>query len=196
MLHLDRCALVILDAQKGFDDLSYWSPTGRRNNPACERNAAALVDEWRANGRPVIFVRHDSDTAGSPLEPGQDGNAIKPELTGQPDLLVNGDELSLLRRTRPACLAPRPRHDRLRRLRNPDQPLRRDHSPHGRKPRLRIRPNAQDEMSLTLTAYMAANVSFMVSGRADPGQSSAGSAVSSQPASPVLTVPFGSISRT
>jgi hypothetical protein len=51
-------------------------------------------------------------------------------------------------------------------------------------------------MSLTLTAYMAANVSFMVSGRADPGQSSAGSAVSSPPASPVLTVPFGSISRT
>ena len=88
MPNLDRCALVIVDVQKGFDDLSYWSPTGRRNNPACERNAAALVEEWRANGRPVIFVRHDSDTAGSPLEPGQDGNAFKPELTGQPDLLV------------------------------------------------------------------------------------------------------------
>lgn len=83
MPNLDRCALVIVDVQKGFDDLSYWSPTGRRNNPACERNAAALVEEWRAKGRPVILVRHDSDTAGSPLEPGQDGNAFK---YGEPDL--------------------------------------------------------------------------------------------------------------
>jgi nicotinamidase-related amidase len=55
MPHLDRCALVIVDVQKGFDDLSYRSQTGRRNKPACERN---------------------------------DGNALKPELTGQPALVT------------------------------------------------------------------------------------------------------------
>jgi nicotinamidase-related amidase len=30
----------------------------------------------------------DSITPGSPLAPGRDGNAFKPELTGEPDLLV------------------------------------------------------------------------------------------------------------
>jgi nicotinamidase-related amidase len=59
MPNLDRCALVIVDVQKGFDDLSYWGPTGRRNNPACERNLRAHLSS---------LVRTD---------------ALKPELTGQ-----------------------------------------------------------------------------------------------------------------
>ena len=87
-LELDNTALVVVDLQRGFDDLDYWSPTGRRNNPDCEANVAALVDEWRGRGRPVVFVRHDSDTAGSPLQPGQPGNALREELGGEPDLLV------------------------------------------------------------------------------------------------------------
>jgi hypothetical protein len=33
MPQFDKCALVIVDVQKGFDDLSYWSTTGRRNDP-------------------------------------------------------------------------------------------------------------------------------------------------------------------
>jgi nicotinamidase-related amidase len=84
----DDCALVVVDLQRGFDDLHYWSPTGLRNNPDCETNVASLVDAWRDSGRPVVFVRHDSITPGSPLAPGRDGNAFKPELTGELDLLV------------------------------------------------------------------------------------------------------------
>ena len=79
-----RDALLVIDLQAGFDD-PVWSS---RNNPGCEANVAALVAEWRRASRPVIFVRHDSSVAGSPLAPGSPGNAFKPELTGAPDLLI------------------------------------------------------------------------------------------------------------
>ena len=57
MSSLDRTALVVVDVQRGFEDADYW---GRRNNPACEANVAALVTAWRDAGRPVVIVRHDS----------------------------------------------------------------------------------------------------------------------------------------
>jgi nicotinamidase-related amidase len=78
-------ALIVVDVQQAFDDAAYW---GRRNNPHCEANIAALIAEWRAHGRPLVFVRHDSDEAASPLRPGEPGNALKPEVSGEPDLLV------------------------------------------------------------------------------------------------------------
>jgi nicotinamidase-related amidase len=78
-------ALVVVDVQQAFDDASYW---GRRDNPGCEANVAALIAAWRAAGRPVVFVRHDSDEDGSPLRPGEPGHAFKPEVSGEPDLLV------------------------------------------------------------------------------------------------------------
>ncbi|MFZ0168557.1 MAG: cysteine hydrolase family protein [Candidatus Dormiibacterota bacterium] len=81
----ERCALVVIDVQVGFDD-PVWGP---RNNPACESNVAALIGCWRAKGQPIVFVRHDSDEGPeSPLAPGQPGNDFKPTLTGEPDLLV------------------------------------------------------------------------------------------------------------
>jgi nicotinamidase-related amidase len=58
------------------------------DNPACEANVATLVAAWRAAGRPVVFVRHDSVEPASPLAPGQPGHAFKPQLAGEPDLLV------------------------------------------------------------------------------------------------------------
>lgn len=88
MHDLERTALVVIDLQLAFDDHPYWSPTGRRNNPACESNVAALIAEWRDHGRPVVFVRHDSVEEGSPLRPEAPGNAFKPEVTGEPDVLV------------------------------------------------------------------------------------------------------------
>jgi nicotinamidase-related amidase len=79
-------ALVIVDVQQAFEDVGYW---GRRNNPGCEANVAALLAEWRARGRPVVFVRHDSVEDVSPLRPEEPGNVFKPELSGEPDLLVS-----------------------------------------------------------------------------------------------------------
>ena len=81
---LDRTALLVIDVQAGLDDPALPP----RNNPRCEANIAALLAAWRAAGRPVVFVRHDSTRPDSPLRPGQPGNDFKPVLCGQPDLLV------------------------------------------------------------------------------------------------------------
>ena len=88
MTELARTALIVIDLQRGFEDLAHWSPTGRRDNPGCEANVAALIAEWRGTGRPVVFVRHDSTEDGSPLRTGAPGNAFKPEVSGEPDLTV------------------------------------------------------------------------------------------------------------
>lgn len=78
------CALLVVDLQMGFEDPSF----GTRNNLSCEENVARLLAGWRAQDQPVVFVRHDSDSAGSPLRPGAPGNHFKSQLEGAPDLLV------------------------------------------------------------------------------------------------------------
>ncbi|MFF7776089.1 cysteine hydrolase family protein [Streptomyces tanashiensis] len=86
----ENAALVVVDVQKGFEQ-EFW---GRRNNPEAEANIAALIDAWQGTGRPVVFVRHDSSQAGSPLAPGTEGNGFKEfveERRGKgpgPELLV------------------------------------------------------------------------------------------------------------
>ncbi len=70
----DNTALVLIDVQKAFDDTEYWGP---RDNPDAEENIAALIDAWQTSGRPVVFVRHDSEKPGSPLRPGHSGNDLK-----------------------------------------------------------------------------------------------------------------------
>ncbi|NML52048.1 cysteine hydrolase [Streptomyces sp. R302] len=69
----ENAALIVIDVQKGFA-YEFW---GRRDNPEAEENMAALIDRWQETGRPVVFVRHDSRQAGSPLAPGTPGNAFK-----------------------------------------------------------------------------------------------------------------------
>ncbi len=77
-------ALIVVDLQRAFDEPAW----GRRNNPACEDNVAALLGHWRERGWPVVFVRHDSTEPGSTLAPGTPGHAFKDVVTGEPDLLV------------------------------------------------------------------------------------------------------------
>ncbi|MFJ9826510.1 cysteine hydrolase family protein [Streptomyces sp. NPDC101160] len=85
-----NAALIVIDVQKGFED-AFW---GRRDNADAERNMAAIIDRWQETGRPVVFVRHDSPRAGSPLAPESEGNAFKDfveERRGRgtgPELLV------------------------------------------------------------------------------------------------------------
>ncbi len=81
----ERAALVVVDAQKAFEDPSFM---GRPNNPACDRNIGALIAAWREHGQPLVYVRHDSTEPGSRLRPGQPGNALKDVVSGEPDLLV------------------------------------------------------------------------------------------------------------
>ena len=87
-MQLANAALVVVDVQVAFDDLHYWSPTGRRNNPDCEANVAALISAWREHGRPLVYVRHDSDEDESPLRLDRPGNALRDFVSGEPDLLV------------------------------------------------------------------------------------------------------------
>ncbi len=77
-------ALVVVDVQRGFDHAAW----GIRNNCACELNIERLLEVWRAQCWPVVFVRHDSLLPDSPLAPGQVGNSFKAEVNGEPDLLV------------------------------------------------------------------------------------------------------------
>jgi nicotinamidase-related amidase len=67
-------ALLVIDVQNGFDE-PVWG--GSRNNPEMEHNIARLQREWRAGGRVLIHVQHDSRWPGSPLYPGRPGHAIK-----------------------------------------------------------------------------------------------------------------------
>lgn len=82
MLSGERRALVVVDVQQGFDDVS-WGP---RDNPACEAHILDLITAWRAVQWPIIVVRHDSTSADSPLRPGQPGNALRPGIDG--DVLI------------------------------------------------------------------------------------------------------------
>jgi nicotinamidase-related amidase len=77
-------ALIVIDVQNAFKD-PVW---GRRDNPQAEENIGKLIEHWRDEGRPLVFVRHDSDEEESTLRPGTPGNDFQDVITGEPDLLV------------------------------------------------------------------------------------------------------------
>lgn len=80
-LRLDENAVLIsIDVQRGFD----LKPFGPRNNPDMEAHGLALLAAWRAAGRPVYVVRHDSKVPGSPFTPGAPGNALKAGFEPRP----------------------------------------------------------------------------------------------------------------
>jgi nicotinamidase-related amidase len=82
--------LILIDVQRGFDEPSW----GERNNPDAEPTIARLLARWRASGRPVIHVRHDSVEPNSVLRPERPGNAFKDEATPQPGEPVIGKHVN------------------------------------------------------------------------------------------------------
>lgn len=72
-------ALIVIDMQRAFDDLDYWGPTA---NPECEANVAALIAAWEKSDEPIVVVRHDSVSPGSPLHPSAPGNALVEPVAG------------------------------------------------------------------------------------------------------------------
>jgi nicotinamidase-related amidase len=79
-------ALLVVDVQRGFENEQHY---GRRNNPGCEMHIGMLLDAWRAQHWPVVFVQHDSTEPDSPLEPGTWGHHLQPVVGGECDLLVH-----------------------------------------------------------------------------------------------------------
>ena len=74
MIDLDRAVLLPIDMQRAFDA----PPWPRRWNDRVDANGLAVLDAWRAAGRPLVHVRHDSVQPGSTLAHGQPGNALRP----------------------------------------------------------------------------------------------------------------------
>ena len=76
-------ALIVIDVQQGMDN----PRLGSRNNPDAEKRIEDLIGAWRATGKPVIHVQHDSVEPQSELRPDRPGNAVKPEakpVDGEP----------------------------------------------------------------------------------------------------------------
>lgn len=71
----DKPALILIDIQKGFDDIQYWGE--QRNNIDAENNAAKLLAHWRANQLPIFHVQHCSMIPTSLLNVNNDGNEFK-----------------------------------------------------------------------------------------------------------------------
>jgi len=83
-------ALLLIDIQKGLDDLEFYG--GERNNPDAEQNAGRILEHWRKNKWPLFHVQHCSVTPGSPLKEGLPGNELKDEVkpaAGEPVIRKN-----------------------------------------------------------------------------------------------------------
>jgi nicotinamidase-related amidase len=70
----NRPALLLIDIQKGFEDINYWG--GQRNNPAAELKASELLQLWRKYQLPVFHIQHCSSNPVSPLHETNAGNAF------------------------------------------------------------------------------------------------------------------------
>ena len=71
----ERPALLLVDIQKGFDNIEYWG--GQRNNPDAEENAAELLRHWRKHQLPVFHIQHCSSNPDSLLHESNEGNDFK-----------------------------------------------------------------------------------------------------------------------
>ncbi len=86
----DRPALILIDIQKGFENIEYWG--GQRNNPHAEENASELLRLWRENNLPIFHIKHCSSNPSSPLNETNEGNEfndlVKP-ISNEPVIKKN-----------------------------------------------------------------------------------------------------------
>lgn len=68
-------ALLLIDIQKGFDDMEYWG--GQRNNSNAEQNAKELLTLWRTYNLPIFHIQHCSSDPSSLLHETNIGNQFK-----------------------------------------------------------------------------------------------------------------------
>ena len=73
-----RPALILVDIQKGFDNIEYWG--GQRNNLDAEGNMSHILQLWRANDLPIFHIQHCSSNPGSMLHETNEGNAFKDQV--------------------------------------------------------------------------------------------------------------------
>jgi nicotinamidase-related amidase len=74
-----RPALLLIDIQKGFDNIDYWG--GQRNNPHAETRASELLSVWRHGDLPIFHIQHCSSNPTSLLHATNKGNAFKDLVT-------------------------------------------------------------------------------------------------------------------
>lgn len=72
---LENPALVLIDIQKGFNDVSYWG--GDRNNINAEQKAGELLEIWRAKKLPIFHIQHCSSNPNSILNETNPGNEFQ-----------------------------------------------------------------------------------------------------------------------
>jgi nicotinamidase-related amidase len=87
---LDRPALILIDIQKGFDNIEYWG--GERNNPNAEINASELLKIWREKNLPIYHIKHCSSILTSLLHETNIGNEFKDlvsPIEGEPIIKKN-----------------------------------------------------------------------------------------------------------
>ena len=67
--------LLVIDVQQAFYDAKW----GVRNNPQAETNIAQLIQAWRQQQGPIIFIQHQSRETGGLFHPSKPGYAFMPE---------------------------------------------------------------------------------------------------------------------
>lgn len=72
---VDRPALILMDIQKGFDNIAFWG--GQRNNDNAEVSAAELLKIWRDKKLPIFHVKHCSPNPNSLLYETNEGHEFK-----------------------------------------------------------------------------------------------------------------------
>ena len=72
---LDNPALILIDIQKGFQDVAYWG--GDRNNVNAEEKAGKLLEIWRSKKLPIFHVQHCSSNSNSILHETNRGNEFQ-----------------------------------------------------------------------------------------------------------------------